>query len=199
VVKTGSVGPASIRLQGLMHPAGGRRARARGSLGSTGGGGAPNDSAYGSTLDKDSLWPPADALQGGGDQSPGQPLSGKAGVGVHSEPEELLQQDGAKRVHHGSARHHLLANGRRHAQKHGGGLPVKWEKVLWKRQPFPDNYTDKTFLQELVCMKGHGLQKRAGRGRYGPGGIGGLMPCGGALATARAAMHPTAPWLLCAQ
>ncbi len=28
--------------------------------------------------------------------------------------------------------------------------PPKWEKVLWKEQPYPDNYTDATFLQELV-------------------------------------------------
>lgn len=27
---------------------------------------------------------------------------------------------------------------------------MKWEKVLWRRQPFPDNYTDPTFLQALV-------------------------------------------------
>ncbi|KXZ42872.1 hypothetical protein GPECTOR_113g284 [Gonium pectorale] len=32
----------------------------------------------------------------------------------------------------------------------GGPSPAKWEKVLWKRQPFPDNYTDDTFLQHLV-------------------------------------------------
>ncbi|GBF92993.1 phosphatidylinositol N-acetylglucosaminyltransferase subunit C [Raphidocelis subcapitata] len=25
-----------------------------------------------------------------------------------------------------------------------------WEKVLWRRQPYPDNYTDPTFLQALV-------------------------------------------------
>eukprot|EP00878_Enallax_costatus_P005691 GHUV01005968.1.p1 GENE.GHUV01005968.1~~GHUV01005968.1.p1 ORF type:complete len:398 (+),score=100.30 GHUV01005968.1:2189-3382(+) len=25
-----------------------------------------------------------------------------------------------------------------------------WEKVLWKKQPYPDNYTDGTFLQQLV-------------------------------------------------
>ena len=27
-----------------------------------------------------------------------------------------------------------------------------WEKVLWKKQPFPDNYTDEKFLQELVSL-----------------------------------------------
>jgi hypothetical protein len=25
-----------------------------------------------------------------------------------------------------------------------------WEKVLWKQQPYPDNYVDDTFLKELV-------------------------------------------------
>jgi hypothetical protein len=25
-----------------------------------------------------------------------------------------------------------------------------WEKVLWRKQPYPDNYTDPTFLQALV-------------------------------------------------
>ncbi|KAG2484621.1 hypothetical protein HYH03_016575 [Edaphochlamys debaryana] len=30
------------------------------------------------------------------------------------------------------------------------GSDVEWEKVLWKRQPFPDTYTDETFLQQLV-------------------------------------------------
>ncbi|GFR50129.1 hypothetical protein Agub_g12280, partial [Astrephomene gubernaculifera] len=29
-------------------------------------------------------------------------------------------------------------------------MSAKWSKVLWKRQPFPDNYTDHTFLQQLV-------------------------------------------------
>mmetsp|Transcript_4888 Transcript_4888/g.10496 ORF Transcript_4888/g.10496 Transcript_4888/m.10496 type:complete len:417 (+) Transcript_4888:76-1326(+) len=28
--------------------------------------------------------------------------------------------------------------------------PHKWERVLWKRQPYSDNYTDATFLRELV-------------------------------------------------
>lgn len=31
----------------------------------------------------------------------------------------------------------------------GGQLP-KWEKVLWKCQPYPDNYVDETFLKGLV-------------------------------------------------
>lgn len=25
-----------------------------------------------------------------------------------------------------------------------------WQKVLWKKQPFADNYTDSSFLQHLV-------------------------------------------------
>lgn len=37
----------------------------------------------------------------------------------------------------------------------GHSLPTedsapRWEKVLWKPQPFPDNYVDHTFLQHLV-------------------------------------------------
>eukprot|EP00798_Chlamydomonas_sp_ICE-L_P005010 gene5011-34795_t len=31
-----------------------------------------------------------------------------------------------------------------------GEVKPKWEKVLWKKQPYPDNHTDATFLQELV-------------------------------------------------
>lgn len=38
--------------------------------------------------------------------------------------------------------------------KHSGPLTPHaddvWEKVLWKRQPFPDNYTPDSFLQHLV-------------------------------------------------
>lgn len=30
-----------------------------------------------------------------------------------------------------------------------------WEKALWKEQPFPDNYTDQTFLKELVSTGKH--------------------------------------------
>lgn len=26
---------------------------------------------------------------------------------------------------------------------------IKWERVLWKRQPFPDNYVPETFLDSL--------------------------------------------------
>lgn len=26
---------------------------------------------------------------------------------------------------------------------------VEWERVLWKRQPFPDNYVPRTFLLSL--------------------------------------------------
>jgi hypothetical protein len=28
--------------------------------------------------------------------------------------------------------------------------PTAWQKVLWKKQPFADNYTDSSFLQHLV-------------------------------------------------
>ena len=28
--------------------------------------------------------------------------------------------------------------------------PARWQKVLWKAQPFPDNHTDATFLRDLV-------------------------------------------------
>lgn len=39
-----------------------------------------------------------------------------------------------------------------------GGPPqedttVSWQKVLWKKQPYPDNYTDSSFLQHLVSIK----------------------------------------------
>lgn len=37
----------------------------------------------------------------------------------------------------------------------------QWEKVLWKEQPYPDNYTDATFLQQLVLYSFsiYGLQR----------------------------------------
>jgi hypothetical protein len=43
-----------------------------------------------------------------------------------------------------------------HLQQQQQGLqeqstaPLQWQKVLWKRQPFADNYTDAKFLQHMV-------------------------------------------------
>lgn len=34
------------------------------------------------------------------------------------------------------------------AQQQHAATP--WQKVLWKKQPFADNYTDSSFLQHLV-------------------------------------------------
>lgn len=37
----------------------------------------------------------------------------------------------------------------------GGALPP-WEKVLWRCQPYDDNYVDASFLQEMVRWCGGG-------------------------------------------
>lgn len=34
------------------------------------------------------------------------------------------------------------------------GPAVTWRKVLWERQPFPDNYVDQRFLEELRRNEG---------------------------------------------
>lgn len=34
------------------------------------------------------------------------------------------------------------------------GPTVPWRKVLWERQPFPDNYVDQRFLEELRRNEG---------------------------------------------
>lgn len=39
---------------------------------------------------------------------------------------------------------------KKNGYSNGNSPSIKWEKVLWKAQNFPDNYTDHTFLQELV-------------------------------------------------
>lgn len=34
------------------------------------------------------------------------------------------------------------------------GQAVSWRKVLWEHQPFPDNYVDRRFLEELRRNEG---------------------------------------------
>lgn len=34
-----------------------------------------------------------------------------------------------------------------------GEVTVTWEKVLWRKQPFPDNYVPPTFLAELNALR----------------------------------------------
>uniref|UniRef100_A0AAZ3SG91 Phosphatidylinositol N-acetylglucosaminyltransferase subunit C n=1 Tax=Oncorhynchus tshawytscha TaxID=74940 RepID=A0AAZ3SG91_ONCTS len=40
------------------------------------------------------------------------------------------------------------------ASPHTPGPAVPWRKVLWERQPFPDNYVDRRFLEELRRNEG---------------------------------------------
>jgi hypothetical protein len=41
------------------------------------------------------------------------------------------------------------ANYQQAQQPIDGALPP-WEKVLWRKQPYPDNYVDESFLQHMV-------------------------------------------------
>lgn len=40
---------------------------------------------------------------------------------------------------------------------------VKWEKVLWKRQSFPDNYVPDSFLSELDRLRKSGASEELER------------------------------------
>jgi hypothetical protein len=41
------------------------------------------------------------------------------------------------------------AGSQQEQQLNEGALPP-WEKVLWRKQPYPDNYVDESFLQHMV-------------------------------------------------
>jgi hypothetical protein len=95
-----------------------------------------NDSAFTSSLAGDPSWPPV--LEEQEDRS----ISVNSASRPLSEPEELHD-----------ASFSFLATCTEGPQKPEGGLgPPKWRKTLWLEQPYPDNYTDSTFLQELVRL-----------------------------------------------
>jgi len=95
---------------------------------------APNDSAFASTLDHDEAWPPQEPLP-----LPEQHFAKQANR-LATEPEEL----------HSPHSFNFLSSDGTLDGLEDCCAPPKWEKVLWKEQPYPDNYTDATFLQELV-------------------------------------------------
>jgi hypothetical protein len=41
---------------------------------------------------------------------------------------------------------------------------VKWEKALWRKQPFPDNYVPPSFLTELKALRKFELHDARTRG-----------------------------------
>jgi hypothetical protein len=40
---------------------------------------------------------------------------------------------------------------------------VKWEKALWRKQPFPDNYVPQSFLAELKALRTYHLTSQQER------------------------------------
>lgn len=101
-----------------------------------------SDSAFTSTLGEDETWPRAEDVAAAA--SFRASVSGKGAC--LSEPEELHGQDGFACV---GCR---TSDDGGKQQQPGPCQPPRWQKVLWKEQPYPDNYTDSTFLQELVSM-----------------------------------------------
>jgi len=52
-------------------------------------------------------------------------------------------------------RQHMPLNETSNGQNEG---ELKWEKALWRKQPFPDNYVPSSFLAELNALRTSSLQ-----------------------------------------